>query len=151
MQLSKCGNVGKEIFELLEKTFALMLASLVAIAALGFQARAQNTLDDQAAQKIRIKVAKIGLGPKARVEAKLRDFTKVKGYISAANHDSFTITEQNTGNTRELNYADVAEVKKPGGGFSIRTWAILGGAATAATIVGFTVLKPVLCDGGAGC
>lgn len=136
---------------MLKRTFALMILVFVAAAATGFHAGAQTTSDDQATQKVRTKVAKIGMGPKARVEARLRDRTKVKGYISAANQDSFTITEQNTGNPRELSYADVAEVKKPGGGFSIRTWAILGGAATAATIAGFTVLKPVLCDGGAGC
>ena len=137
---------------MLKRIFAILLSTFVAMAAISFHsARAQTTFDDQATQKIRTKVAKIGLGPKARVEAKLRDGTKVKGYISAVNPDSFTITEQNTGNTRDLNYADVAEVKKPGGGLSSRGWIIIAGAATAATIVGFTVLKPVLCDGGAGC
>jgi hypothetical protein len=138
--------------DLLKRTFVLMLSTFVAVAAISLQPTgAQTAPDDQAIQKIKMKVAKIGLGPKARVEAKLRDRTKVKGYISAANADSFTITEQNTGNTRDLNYADVAEVKKSGGGLSSRGWIIIAGAATAATIVGFTVLKPVICDGGAGC
>jgi hypothetical protein len=48
-------------------------------------------------------------------------------------------------------YADVKEVKKPGGGLSTRTWVIIGAAAVAAVIVGVTVIKPVVCDGGAGC
>lgn len=40
-------------------------------------------------------------------------------------------------------------MKKPGGGLSTRTWVIIGAAAAAAVIVGVTVIKPVLCDGGA--
>ncbi|HXD32639.1 MAG TPA: hypothetical protein VN643_16070 [Pyrinomonadaceae bacterium] len=137
---------------MIKRTLALMVLSFVAAASLGLNiVRAQGSTDSEAVQKVRTKVTKLGLGPKARVEAKLHDQTKVRGYISAVNANSFTITEQNTGTTRDLNYADVAEVKKPGGGLSTRTWIILGGAATAATVVGFTVLKPVLCDGGAGC
>lgn len=47
--------------------------------------------------------------------------------------------------------ADVTEVRKQKGGFSNLTWGIIAGAAVAAVIVGVTVIKPVLCDGGAGC
>jgi hypothetical protein len=136
----------------MKRTLALMLSSIFAIGAMGFHAsRAQTATDNKAIEKIRTKVAKIGIGPKARVETTLRDGTKLRGYVSAADPDSFTVTNHNTGNTRDLSYSEVAEVKKAGGGLSARTWFILGGAAAAATIVGFTVLKPVLCDGGAGC
>ena len=90
-------------------------------------------------------------GPKTRVEVRLQDGTKLKGSISAAGEDTFTIADSKTGTTRTMSYADVTRVKKSGGGLSARSWIIIGAAATAAVIVGVTVLHPVLCDGGAGC
>ncbi|MDQ5846081.1 MAG: hypothetical protein M3539_12400 [Acidobacteriota bacterium] len=50
-----------------------------------------------------------------RVTVKLNDGAKLKGYISAAGEDSFTLTDSKTGQTRTLAYSDVAQVKKPGG------------------------------------
>jgi hypothetical protein len=103
------------------------------------------------AAKARATVQKIGVGEKARVEVKLRDNTKLKGYVSAAGEDSFAVTDAKTGATTTVAYADAAQVKKQGGGLSPTTWAILGGAAAAAIIVTKVVIYPVLCDGGAGC
>lgn len=104
-----------------------------------------------AAEKARATVRKIGVGEKSRVEVKLRDNTKLKGYVSAADEDSFDVTDTKTGVTRTVAYAEAAQVKKPGGGLSPRSWAIIGGAAAAAIIVTKVVIYPVLCDGGAGC
>lgn len=103
------------------------------------------------AEQSRAKVEKLGVGEKARVEIRLRDNTKLKGYVSAKGEDSFTVTDSKTGASTNVPYADVAQVKKSGGGLSGRTWAIIGGAAAATAIVAVTVLYPVLCDGGAGC
>jgi hypothetical protein len=75
----------------------------------------------------------------------------VKGYVGSAESDSFTVVDPKTGTSQTLAYSEVLSVKKPGRGLSPVTWGIIGGAAAAATIVGFTVVKPVLCDGGAGC
>ncbi|MGH9883533.1 MAG: hypothetical protein ACRD6N_19080, partial [Pyrinomonadaceae bacterium] len=73
------------------------------------------------------------------------------GYISAKENDSFTVTDSKTGASQMLEYTSVASIKKPSRGLSPMTWGIIGGAAAAAVVVGFTVVKPVLCDGGAGC
>ena len=132
------------------KTFAIILSGLL-FTTLGLQTvRAQTSSAASVADEARAKVQKIGVGRDAQVEVKLRDNTKLKGYVSAAAADSFTVPDAKTGATREVAYADAAQVKKPGG-ISTRTWLILGGVATAAVIVGVTVLHPVLCDGGAGC
>lgn len=109
-------------------------------------AKAQSTQDTQS-QKIRTQVSKIGTGPKARVEVKLRDETKLKGYISGIDKDSFALTNVNSGSVKQVSYDDVAQVKKPSHGLSTRSWIIIAGAATAALVVGLTVIKPVLCDG----
>ena len=70
---------------------------------------------DADADKVKASVAKRGTGPKAKVTVKLKDKTKLKGYITQAAGDSFTITDSETGQSRTLAYADVDEVKKPGG------------------------------------
>jgi len=132
--------------------FAIVLSGiLVSSASVSHSVRAQTMNNTQPVEMMRAAVQKLGVGRGARVEAKLRDNTKVKGYVSAAGEDSFIVTDPKTGATQTVAYADVTQVKKPGGGLSTRTWVIIGAAATAAVIVGVTVIKPVLCDGGAGC
>ena len=75
--------------------------------------RASQT--DPAAEKVKAAVAKRGTGPKAKVTVELKDKTKLKGFISNAGGDSFTLSDLKTGQGRTLAYSDVAEVKKQGG------------------------------------
>ena len=131
------------------RAFAIMLSGILLVTALGFQpALAQTGNDTQAAEKVRARVEKIGVGRNARVEVKLRDNTQLKGYISAADQDSFTVIDSKTGSIRTLSYADSSSVKKAGSGLSAKTWIILG-AAVVGTAVTWVIVKPVLCDGGA--
>jgi hypothetical protein len=132
------------------RTLAIMLAVLLTTA-FGIQAGQAQAGKGSEAERARAKVQKIGVGREARVEVKLRDNSKVKGYISATGGDSFTVADSKTATTQTLAYADVMEVKKPGNALSTRTLIILGAVAVTAIIVGVTVIKPVVCDGGAGC
>ncbi|MGH9962677.1 MAG: hypothetical protein ACREBC_37110 [Pyrinomonadaceae bacterium] len=109
---------------------------------------AQTVAISQAALKIRADVAKLGVGSNARVEVKLRDGSKLKGHISEAGEDSFTVADSKTGTPETVVYTDVTQVKKAGGGWSTRNWLILGSAAAAA-ITTWVIVKPALCDGGA--
>ena len=111
--------------------------------------RAQTAPDFQETAKTRAAVQKLGVGRDARVEVKLRDKTKLKGYISAAERDSFTLADSKTGSTQNISYTEVDQVKKHHSGLSTRSWIIVGAIATAAIIIGATVIKPVVCDGGA--
>lgn len=136
---------------MIRKHFAIALSTTLLFSTFCFSSttRAQALPDAQAAEKARATVGKIGLGREARVEVKLRDQTKIKGYVSAAEQDFFTVTDSKTGTSQTVRYAEVAKVKKPSHGFSATTWAIVGAVAAAAIIVGVTVVKPVVCDGGA--
>ena len=130
------------------------ILTIVLVAALmstfiGFQsvqAKAGEEVDS--AEKARISVAGMGVGKDARVEVKLRDNTKLKGYVSEVEEDSFTVTDK-TGISRTVAYADVAKVSKQGNGWSTGTKAIVGAAVAAGAIIGWIILKPALCDGGA--
>lgn len=134
------------------RAFAIIVSGVLLSAALGYRpALAQAQGATHTAERARATVQKLGVGPKSRVEVKLQDGTRLKGSVSAAGEDTFTVTDSKTGAPRTLAYADVERVKRPGGGLSARTWIILGAAAVTAVIVGTEVLYPVLCDGGAGC
>ena len=132
-----------------KRTFAIMLSGILLVTAFGFQhVLAQTANDTQATEKIRAKVQKIGVGSRARVEVKLRDNTQLKGYISAAEQDSFTVTDSKTGSIRTVPYGDASSVKKAGSGLSSKSWIILG-ATVVGALVTWVIVKPVLCDGGA--
>ena len=108
--------------------------------------RAQSATE--VAQKARTSATRLGVNPDRRVEVKLRDKTKLKGYISAVGQDSFTLTDPRSGASQTVAYTDVSEIKRASSGWSTKTWLILGGVATAA-IVTFIAVKPAVCDGGA--
>jgi len=134
---------------MLRKTFAVMLSGLLLLTTLGFQhVGAQTPRDTQAAEKLRAKVQKLGIGPNARVEVQLRDNSRLKGYISTSDQDSFTVNDSQTGASKTLSYADASTVKKAGSGGSLKPWLILGGVAAAVGVT-WLIVKPALCDGGA--
>ena len=49
------------------------------------------------AEKVKSNVLKLGTGEAARVKIKLRDKTKLEGYISASDGEGFTVTDSKTG------------------------------------------------------
>jgi hypothetical protein len=133
----------------LRRTLAVVLTGLLLLLAIGFPSvRAQTPKDFQAVAKARAKVQELGVGSNSRVEVKLRDNTKLKGYISSVEKDSFAVTDSKSGTSQTIAYADVTEVRKSGGGLSTKTWIILG-AATAGSVITWIAVKPALCDGGA--
>lgn len=67
-----------------------------------------------AVEKIKANVTKRGTGEKARVNVKLLNGTKLKGFISQAGEDSFTLTDSKTKQTSTIAYSDVKQVKKQG-------------------------------------
>lgn len=62
-------------------------------------------------EKVKAAVAKLGSRPDARVQVKLRDKTKIKGYVGEIADEHFTVRDASTGATRTISYSDVAEVK----------------------------------------
>ena len=63
------------------------------------------------AEKVKAGISKLGTGPDARVQVKLRDKTKLKGYVSEAGEDSFVIVDEKTGATSRVAYPQVQQVK----------------------------------------
>ena len=89
--------------------------------------------------KIKANVTKRGTGEKARVNVKMLNGTKMKGFISQAGEDSFTLTDSKTKQTSTLAYSDVAQVK--GTGLSTGAKILIGvGVGAAVTAVVLTVV-----------
>jgi hypothetical protein len=139
----------RETQPLITKPLAILLSAIVFALSLSFPAatRAQ-TSEAQATQTARTSVQTMGVNTDRRVEIKLRDKTKVKGYITRLDQDSFSVTDSKTGASQTLSYSDVQDVKKASSGWSSKNWLILGGVAAGIVVTSF-VVKSVGCDGGA--
>jgi hypothetical protein len=115
----------------------ILIVSLVSLAT-GVQAFARGKGKDPVpqAEKIKAKVAKLGTGEKAKAKVKLHSGEKLKGYISNAGANDFTITDKKSGQSKTLAYADVDEVKKPGlsQGSKIVIIVVISAVATAAIL-----------------
>ena len=61
-------------------------------------------------EKVKAGIAKLGVGPDAQVQVKLRDKTKLSGFVSEANETSFVVTDKSGAKT-VVAYPDVTQVK----------------------------------------
>lgn len=100
-----------------------------------------QSVTDNRAENARQMVAKIGTGPKAKVDVKLRDSTKLNGFIASADDDSFSLVEGKSGVLREILFSDVDRIKKRGGLSSGSLIGIVVGAVGAAVIIGIVATR----------
>ena len=88
------------------------------------------------AEKIKAKIARLGVGKKARAQIKLQTGEKIKGYVRSAGENDFVLTDKKSGKTTTIAYSDVDEVKKPGlsQGTKIALIVVIAVVATAAIL-----------------
>ncbi len=63
------------------------------------------------AKKVKTEIAKLGVGTDARIKVKLKDGTKLKGYVSEIKENSFTIIETKNGNAASVLYSQAKQVR----------------------------------------
>jgi hypothetical protein len=99
------------------KTVSSLLAAmlLLAPAAQAFAAGQKPDKQTQTIEQIRIQVANLGVGEKARGTIRLKDGTKTKGYVYRAGDDDFVMRDRKTDNPTTIRYADVAKVERDHG------------------------------------
>lgn len=61
-------------------------------------------------EDVKIKVAKLGVGEKARATITLKNGTATKGYVARTGEDDFVMRDRKTDNPTTIRYADVAKV-----------------------------------------
>jgi hypothetical protein len=104
---------------LLLQTFAVMPST--AVAAVG---KKQAAGDAGLTEQVKVKVARLGVGDKARVTVWLKDGTKLKGYISQAKDEEFIVRDRKTDTPSVVLYRDVARVDSNRGHSTARNIAI---------------------------
>ena len=132
--------------DLLRKTLATMLSGILILTVSGLlSVQAKTGKESQQVEKTRAGIQKLGVGQDARVEIKLRDNTKLKGYISEAGAETFTVTDLKTGASQTVAYPQVKQIK--GNNLSTRTKVIIGAAIAAGIGIVLYIVRGAFCDG----
>src|SRR5205085_7714280 len=82
-----------------KKVLSLVRGFLVVNRLCAGPAAGKTAADEKAAPAAKVKagIARLGTGPQARVEVKLRDGTRLKGYVSELGDDHFVLMDSKTG------------------------------------------------------
>jgi hypothetical protein len=104
---------------LLLQSFAGMPPA-VAVAA----GKKQAMSDAELVEQVKVKVARLGVGDKARVTVRFKDGTKLKGYISQTKDEEFIVRDRKTDAPSVVLYRDVARVDSNRGHSTARNIAI---------------------------
>lgn len=105
-------------------------------------AKSDNDKQSRDAEKIKVGVHKLGTGTEARVEVKLRDGTKLKGYISEANVDRFVVVDAKTGASIPVVYPQVKQVKGNNLSTGVKIAIVVGIILLVSTILGAARVLP---------
>lgn len=104
------------------------------------QPAATRQADPQAGvEKVKIKIAKLGVGSKAKATIRLKDGAKTKGYIAQAGEDNFVIRDRKTDAPTTIRYADVAKVEENRGHSTARNIAIGVGIGVGALLLAIAI------------
>lgn len=122
-----------------KKYLTVIIAVLLINLTLGSSVFA-NSKDDKFAAKIKANVAKLGVGKDALIEVKLKDGTKLKGYCSEINDESFAVTDKNSQAATEVPYSKAKQVK--GNNLSTGVKIAIGVGIALAVIVLIEFLAP---------
>lgn len=132
------------------KRYTIFILICLLLTTTNFTIASAQTGNLETTAKVKAAVLKRGTGEKKRLEVKKLDGTKLKGYVSQAGEDSFTLIDRETKQPVEILYRDVEKVKnRSSKGDKIALIAIGAGAATvAAILLGFLVIR---CQNEGGC
>ena len=103
------------------------LALAIVLSTLGPVARAQSTLNAETKAKTEV-VDRLNK-KETRVKVKLRNGSEMKGRITQSSDNSFTLTDEKTGNKSDIAYADVVNVEGRGMGKKKKMFIAIGAGA----------------------
>lgn len=120
---------------MLKKTISMFLVFTMLYVGGAMTALAATSAEKDAARAAKVKaaVAKLGVGTDTRVSLKLKDKTKLEGYIAEAGEESFVVADLKTNATKTVTYPAVA--KMSGKNLSTGAWVTIGVVAAIGTVV----------------
>src|SRR4029453_12466597 len=134
---------GKTMFK---KNLALIIVVSLLLSLFATPAALAKTKEEKEAvlaAKVKDGVAKLGAGVDAKISVKLRDKTKLKGYVSRIEEGAFFITDSKTGAETRVAYGDVTQAK----GNNLSTGAITGITAGVGVGVARLVIYIIILSG----
>jgi small nuclear ribonucleoprotein (snRNP)-like protein len=119
----------------MNKLMPMLLMLALILSPVPRAAMAQQQLTDPSVVKIKTDIARRLRDEKTNVTVSLRNGSKLKGRITQAAENVFTLKEKNTGPQRNVSYADVTKVKGRGLSKGAK-FGILTGIVAGAVIIG---------------
>ena len=119
------------------RTVSWLLSALLLLAPTAQTFGAGQKADKQTPpiEKIKIQVAKVGVGEKAKATITTKDGAKIKGYVSQAGDEDFVVRDRKTNSPATIRYADVAKVERNQGHSVAKIVLAAIGAGTAIVLV----------------
>ena len=100
---------------------------------------AQEKSQAMSLEQVKIKIAKLGLGEKAKATIYRKDGVKTKGYIAQAGDDDFVLRDRKTNAPTTIRYTDVARVEANRGHSTARNIAIGVGIGVGALVLALAI------------
>ncbi|MCA1814809.1 MAG: hypothetical protein LC746_00090 [Acidobacteria bacterium] len=99
---------------MLKRALAVAVACAVVVGSSGARALAstQAEKDAEGLAKVKAKIHRAGTGERARVEVKMKDGRRLKGYVSESGEDDFVLRDARTDAPTTVAFTDVAKVSK---------------------------------------
>ncbi len=123
-----------------KKYLTLTLAVLVLNLAFGATAFGSTSNEEKAArdaEKVKANIVKLGTGKDARIEVKLKDGGKLKGYVSQINENSFVVMDEKMAVATEVAYPSANQVKGNNLSTGVKIAIGVGIAIAVILIIGF--------------
>ena len=107
------------------RTYLICLLAVLFITGIAMPIAAQQSKSEgPTLETVKAKVAKIGIGEKAKATVILKDGTKKKGYIGQAGSDDFVLRDRKTDSPTTIHYSEVSKVESNRGHSTARNLAI---------------------------
>ena len=123
----------------MKRFLTMLIASALVLVSIALPANAKQGNTQSSLEQVKIKVAKLGVGEKAKATVYLKDGSKVKGYIAQAGDDDFVIRDRKTDAPTTIRYTDVGKVDSNRGHSTARNVAIGVTIGVAAVLTGIFV------------
>jgi len=124
---------------MLKTYLSILFGALLCLSAVSQPVAAQQ--DKQPMNElIKIKIAKLGVGEKAKAAITVKDGTKINGYISRVGDDDFVVRDRKTDVATTIRYADVLKAESKRGHSTARNIAIGVGIGVGAFLAAIAII-----------
>jgi hypothetical protein len=132
---------------MIKHTTATVLAFLLTFTICNVTSFASSSAERDArlTEKIKMGIAKLGIGRSTRVTIKLKDRTEMTGYISEVSDTGFVIGSLNGSEPAAVAYSNVAQVK--GNNLSTGAKVAIGVGIIVGVIIVLYLVRGAFCDG----